>query len=149
MKYRSLFPLLLVFVLIACGKDNFTTVPQVEIKSLKPETVNQGQIIRFISKFTDKEGDLDSVLVVYKWYNGSTVTRSDTFRFSTANLDVPAKLTDGEIIVEYSYGSQNDPYPILGSVPNDTTSTFGILVIDKAAQRSTYAESKPIRLIKP
>jgi hypothetical protein len=149
MNYRIFYGFFFLTLLVACRKDKFTTVPQVEVKSLTPGTVNQGDIIRFRSEFTDKEGDLDSVLVVYKWYNGSTVTKTDTFRYSTETVDLPPKTTDGEIIVEYSYGSFNDPFPILSSVVKDTTSTFGILLIDKEANRSLYAESKPIRLIKP
>jgi hypothetical protein len=149
MKYQSIFAFLVLFALVSCEKNRFTTVPQVEIKALTPETVEQGDIIRFRSEFTDKEGDLDSILIIYKWYDGSTATKSDTFRFTTENVGIPSKLTDGEIIIEYSYGSFNDPFPILGSVAQDTTAAFGIIAIDKTALRSEYVESKLIRLIKP
>jgi hypothetical protein len=149
MKHRLILPLLLLTFLMACEKDKFQTVPQLDSKSISPSIVFQGDIIRFVSEFTDKEGDLDSLLIVYKWYADALVTKADTFRYNTGNINLPPKTTDGDIIIEFSYGSQNDPFPILGSVVKDTTSTFGLIVIDKAGQRSNYIESKPIRLLKP
>ncbi|HYC38888.1 MAG TPA: hypothetical protein VEB63_00240 [Chitinophagaceae bacterium] len=147
----KLFPAFgLLTLVIACNKDKFTTVPQVQGKSISPETVFQGDIIRFVSKFTDKEGDLDSLLVIYKWYSGTNVTRVyDTMRETLNGHNLPASVKDGEIVLQYSYnqGGSGRP-PTLTPVPanRDTVATLGIIVIDKAGNRSNYAESGRITL---
>jgi hypothetical protein len=149
MKLRLAICLLALIVVTACNKDKFTTEPQVKAKSITPSTVEQGNIIRFRSKFTDKEGDLDSALIVYKWYNGAAVTMKDTFRYSLSSLGIPTKTTDGDMNIEFSYGRILQGYVQLSSVIRDTTSTLGVILIDKEAHRSNYAESDPIRLKKP
>ncbi len=70
-----------VLYFTACGKDKFTTEPQVKAKSVKPNPVFKGEFITFTSSFTDDEGDVqDSALVVFKRYNGSVILTTDTFR---------------------------------------------------------------------
>ena len=137
-------------LLFGCDKDKFTTEPQVKIRDISPSEVFQGDIVRLRASFTDEEGDLDSVLVVYKWYNDVLVTRKDTFRYSTDNLDVPAKLRQGDLFVELAYG-QVDGYIPLGGTPvaKDTSVTLGLVLKDKANNRSEYKESDRIRFRKP
>lgn len=141
----------LIVLLMACGKDKFTTIPQVEIKSISPKTVSQGDIIEFRSKYTDQEGDIDSISVVYRWYDATTFTRSDTFHYLFDQFKVPGKLRDGEIVVTFSYGRQLDGFQLLPGSPvnKDTTSTLGLILTDKAGNKSDYKESDRIRLLKP
>ena len=80
MKYPIIFLSGLFLIAAACNKDKFTTVPQVKIKSITPETVYQGDIIKLAGSFTDEEGDIDTVAIVYKWYNGNTAVLTDTFK---------------------------------------------------------------------
>lgn len=134
-------------ILIACNKDKFTTAPQVKIKGITPTTVVNGDLIELKGSFTDDEGDLDSVYIVYKFYNGDIVTDVDTFRNSYQSLGVPANTRSAEITVAYTYNQSNPPY--LPGVNKDTTAAFGLVLIDKAGQRSNYAESEKIRLKKP
>ena len=96
-------PLLIsaLVIFLACNKDKFTTIPQVSIKSISPSTVFNGDIITMKGKFTDQEGDLDSALIVYKWYNGATVVKKDTFRYSFTNFDLPPKTRQGDISVDF------------------------------------------------
>ena len=150
MKLRSTIWLIVGMLAFGCGKDKFTTVPQVSAKSISPETVFQGNIIRFVSKYTDKEGDLDSVLVVYKWYNGAAVTYVDTFRETVRAHNLPEKATDGDIIIQYAYNRNNTGFPDLAPKPTlrDTTATLGLVLIDKDSNRSNYTESDRIRLKK-
>lgn len=145
-----LVTLLAITILYGCSKDKFTTIPQVKIRDISPGEVFQGNIVRLRGSFTDQEGDLDSVLVVYKWYNDVLVTRKDTFRYSTENLGVPSKLREGDLFVELAYG-QVDGYITLGGTPvaKDTTVTIGLVLKDKALNRSDYAESDRIRFKKP
>ncbi len=140
----------ILVVAVACNKDKFTTVPQVSIKSITPSTVNNGNIISMKGSYTDLEGDLDSVFVVYKWYNGVLVTKKDTFRYAYSNLNLPPKTKQADISIDFEYNTNNSGVFIsLQGVSRDTTATLGLILLDELKNRSTYAESKPIRLIKP
>ena len=139
--------ILAAFILLAaCNKDKFTTDPQVTVKSVSPGEVNLGNILTIDAKFTDKEGDLDSALLVYKWYDGETVTMVDTLPYSFNGLGLPKKTPQGEISMQFEYGTANTNYLPFGSVSKDTTSTFGLILIDKDKHRSNYSESGKIRL---
>lgn len=146
----AILVLLISTLLVGCDKDKFTTEPQVKIRDISPSEVFQNNVVRLRGSFTDEEGDVDSVLVVYKWYNDILVTRKDTFRYSTDNLGVPAKLREGDIFVELAYG-QVDGYIPLGGTPvaKDTSVTLGLVLKDKANNRSEYKESDRIRFRKP
>jgi len=140
-----------VALAIACNKPKFTTEPQVNVKSISPNTVFNGDIIVMRSKYTDREGDIDSVYVVYKWYNGSAVVRADTFRYEFANLNVPPQIKEGDLDVTFEYNADNDPdiVTLPGVFLRDTTATFGLILVDKGSHRSNYSESDQIRLKKP
>ena len=148
MKLRTSVCLVLLILSFGCSKDKFTTIPQVDAKSISPDLVFQGDIIKFVSKFTDKEGDLDSVLIVYKWYADNTVTYVDTFRETVTALNLPPKVTEGDLIIQYSYNRQHPDFPTLprNANPRDTTATLGVILVDKDTNRSNYTESARIRL---
>ena len=151
MKIFLSFLILLTVTAIGCNKDKFTTVPQVSIKSISPGTVVTGNIISLKGKYTDQEGDLDSVYVVYKWYNGAAAVKNDTFRYTFSSLNLPPKIKEADITVEFQYNTSNpNGYITLPGVSvRDTTASLGLVLIDKASNRSDYAESDKIRLIKP
>jgi hypothetical protein len=151
MKQRLLLILVLIVTVLACNKDKFTTEPKVTVKSISPGTVNNGDIITLRSNYTDDEGDLDSVYVVYKWYNGTTIVRNDTFRYDFGMLNLPSKLREADMNVVFEYNTNNNPdlVPLPGVSLRDTSATFGLVLIDKAKHRSNYAESEKIRLKKP
>jgi hypothetical protein len=151
MKLYQFLILFSVIIVVACNKDKFTTVPQVELKSISPETVFNGDIIKLEGKYTDQEGDLDSVLIVYKWYNNTTVVRKDTFRYSFDGIGIPTKTREADIVITFEYNTNNNPdlVPLPGVSIKDTTATLGLVLKDKAANRSEYQESDKIRLKKP
>jgi hypothetical protein len=136
-------------ILVACNKDKFTSTPQVTITSITPTTVNSGNVITMTGNYTDDEGDLDSVLVVYKWYNGATVVKKDTFRYPFSTTGVPDKTREAEIKIIYEYNTNNLGIPFLSGLAKDTTATLGLVLKDKKANRSVYNESKQIRIKKP
>lgn len=148
------FPILiaaLVIIAVACNKDKFTTIPQLKLKSISPSTVVTNDIISLSGSYTDKEGDLDSILVVYKWFNGATeIFPFDTLRYSFESLNVPTKTTDAEITLQFQYNN-SDPngYAKLPGLNRDTTASFGMILKDKEANRSEYKESEKIRIKKP
>lgn len=151
MKY-SLFVLgVFAVAMIACNKDKFTTEPQVTVKSITPETVFNGDVINLKAKYTDLEGDLDSAYIVYQWYNNTAIVQSDTFRYPFSILNIPSNLKEADMEVTFEYNTNNNPnlVPISGVSLRDTTATFGLVLIDKAGNRSNYSESTPIRLKKP
>lgn len=140
----------LALILLACNKDKFTTKPQVKIKSISPTTVTSGNILNLKGSYTDQEGDIDTVFVVYKWYNNTTATRIDTMnRFAFSSLGVPTNTREAELQLVYEYNTQNTGYDILSGVNKDTTATLGIILKDKAGNRSDYVESEKFRLKKP
>ena len=145
---------IVMFVLataMGCEKDTFTSTPQVEIEAISPSIAISGSVIQVDGKYTDLEGDIDSALIVYKWYNNTTVVRNDTFRFGFAQLGMPAGVQRAELRLDFEYNTNN--YPDLTKLPGvsqrDTTAAFGLVLIDKARNRSNYAESPTIRLKKP
>jgi hypothetical protein len=149
MKLRQLVITASVIIVAACNKDKFTSTPQVEIKSISPETVFSSDIITVKGKYTDEEGNLDSILVVYKWYNGAIVTRKDTFRYSFEGLKLPPKTRDADIELNFEYNTFNTDFAKLSGVSKDTTATLGLILKDKDSLRSNYSESAAIRLKKP
>jgi hypothetical protein len=146
MKVGFLILLPTLILLAACTKNKFTTDPQVTVKSVSPGEVNFGDILTIDAKFTDKEGDIDSALIVYKWYASDIVTMSDTLRYNFAGLKLPAKTTQGEMTIRFEYGSNNTGYLPFAPVSKDTTGTFGLILIDKGSHRSNYSESGKVRL---
>ncbi len=146
MKYSLFVILALVVFSTACNKDKFTTVPQAKISALTPADVHFGDIIRLKGSFTDDEGDIDSILIVYKWYNGSTALPRDTFRYAFEDLDLPASTRQGDLEINFEYHTNNTDYRSLPSVLKDTTAAFGLVIKDKALNRSEFVESKTIRL---
>lgn len=151
MKRSFVLPLVLMAVAAACGKDKFKTEPQIESESISPETVFQGNAIYYTGKYTDEEGDIDSVLVGYQWYNGTTAIKVDTFRYKFDRLGVPKGTRQAEITIGLLYNAQdpNGNLLTLSGVNKDTTASFTFVLIDKAKHRSNAAESKKIRLKKP
>ena len=135
----------------SCNKDKYTTTPQVSIESITPSVVSSGNVIELKGKYTDLEGDVDSALIVYKWYNGATAVRKDTFRYGFSQLGMPVGVQRAELSLQFEYNTNN--YPDLTKLPGvsqrDTTAAFGLLLIDKLKNRSNYAESSTIRLKKP
>jgi hypothetical protein len=150
MKYSLLAIAIIFIAVIACNKDKFTTTPQVEIKSISPNTVRNGDVINLKGSFTDQEGDLDSVLIVYKWYNGTAVVKKDTFRYTLATLNLPVKTREADLEIAFEYNTSNLNIVTLPGVSvRDTTATLGLILKDEKANRSDYKESNQIRLIKP
>ena len=151
MKFIPILLITLVLAVVACNKDKFTTVPQFKVESISPNTVFNGNIVSLKGHFTDQEGDLDSAYIVYKWYNGAAVVRKDTFRYNMAGLGLPVNTRQADVTIDFQYntGNPNGYVTLPGASTRDTTATLGLILLDKAKNRSAYAESNQIRLKKP
>lgn len=140
-----------VFLATACNKDKFTSEPQVQVTSIQPAVVTTGNVIKLLANYTDQEGDIDSIYIVYKWYNASGSTRADTLqRFPISRLGLPGALRKADIQLEFEYNTYNQPGLVtLPGVLRDTTASLGLVLIDKTRKRSNYSESARIRLRRP
>ena len=70
MKTRIWLAVIIVFGIIACGKDKFETVPQLTLRSKTPEVVPVNGTLRLNVEYTDKEGDVsDSLFIVRQRLN--------------------------------------------------------------------------------
>ena len=143
------FSFLGVLFLLACSKDKFKTVPQVEIKSLQPTEVFNDGTFSFQATVRDKEGDLqDTVWLVSKRFDeNNVVLTADTLPFSLVNFGFPDK-TQIELEANFSYGEDRPGYIFQNLETNDRNFALGIIVKDKAGNKSEYAESEKIILKK-
>ena len=150
MKFSKIVIAALVIIVVACNKDKFTTIPQVKIDSISPSVLTTGNVLKVKGSYTDQEGDLDSIFVVYKWYNGTaSVLPFDTLRYTFEALKVPLKTKQADIEITFEYQTNNLNLLILPGVSRDTTATLGLILKDEAGNRSEYKESEKIRIIKP
>lgn len=140
----------LAVMLTACKKGRFETVPQVRITDFGPKTVVTGDLIVIKADVTDKEGDVqDSALFCRKKISlQNFLVQTDTIRKSLKELGIPSaqeyeltlSLLYGQKVTEYEYQPNSDGV--------DRKLTFGIIVRDKAGNRSKYVESDTIVLKK-
>ena len=142
----------LISAFTACNKDKFTTVPQAEIKSFGPSEVRKDEFISFTAVVRDQEGDIDSLLFFRKIFNGNNVIDVDStiWRYRIDAFKIPAT-NQFDLNVLISYGEQKPDITIfhesLVNVDNRYIS-IGLVVKDKAGNRSTYVESDKILLRK-
>ncbi|MGZ8545679.1 MAG: hypothetical protein ACXWV0_10300 [Flavisolibacter sp.] len=144
---KKILPFLVVVMAVfACSKDKFKTEPQVEIKSLGPAEVRKGELFSLRAIVRDKEGDLqDSVLLVRKRFAGNTQLTVDTLRYDISNFNFPDKNVI-EVTAVFSYGELRDGYIFANLESQDRDFAVGIIVRDKAGNRSEYVESDRIVL---
>ena len=70
MKIRIGLALIIVFGMIACGKDKFQTIPQLTLRTKSPDIVPVNGTLRLNVEYTDKEGDVsDTVFIVRQRLN--------------------------------------------------------------------------------
>jgi len=70
MKIRIWVALIIIFGMIACGKDKFQTIPQLTLRTKTPDVVPVNGTLRLNVEYTDKEGDVsDSLFIVRQRLN--------------------------------------------------------------------------------
>ncbi|HEU0065217.1 MAG TPA: hypothetical protein VFQ58_09305 [Flavisolibacter sp.] len=151
MKRIIIYVTLLLFF-VSCNKSKFKTQPQVQITSFGPSEVNIGQLFKLKAKVTDKEGDAqDSVILVGKLYNPSNnfLLRTDPLPFSIANFGVPSN-QEIEIEVDFDYGQIVNGTIQISTDRQDVDRAYsiGIIVKDKAGNKSDFVETNKIILKK-
>ncbi len=140
---------LLSLIFTSCGKDKFTTVPQLKFKSADKSVDNPlkaEQKINFKLSFTDAEGDVDSIFIKkITPYCANTIFKSDQ------SLPIDFKVTngkEGDLLVSFGHRVVNFPGvgdPLCGF--NDTC-TFRFVIKDKAKNVSDTVYSDKVVIIK-
>jgi len=144
---RFILVLLTAVILISCNKDNFTTKPQLKIKSINSSDISGTDVLRITLSITDKEGDYSTFFAIKK-----TVERcpSSNYIDSSGKFNIPGSFIDtkkkeAEIIVTLSKTDRgaNTCFAPGGGVKTDTT-IFSFWTRDNAGNTSDTAYTTPI-----
>lgn len=141
---KRYLPLIIVLlVVVACGKNKLNTRPSIEIKSVNTTEVRPNEQLVIDLNYTDKEGDLGSGLITYIRQrlnikpipDAASNDKADTTRSMLP--DFP-KTTSGqiELKIDNSFMSE-DPFD------NDTMN-FKIFVTDIAGNSSDTVTVGPV-----
>jgi len=101
MKTRIWLTLIVVFGMIACGKDKFETKPQLTLRSKSPDVVNKPDPLRLNIEYTDKEGDVsDSLFITRQRLNSKKPVTS-----KESPYDIPSfpTMNKGEFEITLDY----------------------------------------------
>jgi hypothetical protein len=142
--YSTLSLVLIVTLIVACGKDKFETKPTIEIKSISPNPVPINSSLVIELDYTDKEGDIaDSLFVRKIRINQKKVasTLRDSFYLPLPG-DAPEK-NKGTIKLTLDYQGYVISASNPGAPPNAAPDSiiFRFALRDKAKNTSDTVES--------
>jgi hypothetical protein len=131
---------LVIVIVVACSKDKFKTKPTLDIKSVNTKNVQLGNDLNVNLEFTDKEGDVDSVIYVIRQRinRRAPLTRNNDYV-------VPSfpKATRGEILVSLDHARQLtqgfSTISLPGSMVQDDTMNIKFVLKDRAGNTSDTA----------
>jgi len=107
MSTKILVTLIAFGFLAACGKDKYTTKPQLKFKKVNTNVVNRNDVLRFTLEVTDAEGDLQDTIVVQE------LVRNCPQGGGITKYKVPAFTAVGnfkaDVEICYTYGINQDP----------------------------------------
>ncbi len=153
MKYKLVYAiaLLSIIIAVACNKDKFVTKPTLTFKSINATRFIQGNEILMNVNVTDKEGDIQDTLFIYKL---SRRCQRDTITFKIQMPTFPSnKNLEATIQANFTYNLLNARYPFLGrsskcGVNENDSCTFKFILKDKAGNRSDSVVSPEIVLVR-
>ena len=142
MKTRIWLTLIIVFGMIACGKDKFETKPQLTLRSKSPDVVNKPDPLRLNIEYTDKEGDVsDSLFITRQRLNSKKPVTS-----KESPYDIPSFPTmnkgEFEITLDYfndlTFNLTPIPIPGSGNPAKNEIDTLRLKIVakDKAGNKS-------------
>ena len=141
MKTRISLLAIVVFVVVACGKDRFETVPKLKLKSRSADIVPVNGTLRLNIEYTDKEGDVsDSLLIVRQRLNVRGATQLPASPYGIPDFP-PTDKGELEVSLTYQFGLVFGlgPLRITGSNPvrNEIdTLRLKIVARDRAGNKS-------------
>ncbi len=144
---RLIFAILaLLLFAVACTKDNFTTKPQLKIKSVSSTEISGDQILEFIIRLTDKEADFSSYFGISTKTPGCPLSDfTDSTLFQIPSQFINSKNEDGEIVLDLAKSQRHSNLcPGPGSTFLTDTTVFSFWTKDKAGNVSDTVRSEPI-----
>lgn len=149
---NTLLFIVIAAVLVGCGKDKFTTNPQISFKSISPnvlrsDVVKGGQVLpKLVIHVTDAEGDLgfiqgkDTGFIFIK----TLINNKDTVFIMPDIKSVTTKDFQGDLIIEPPFVKSARPSPKVDTL------FYEIYVMDFAKHKSNVITTKdPIFFIIP
>ena len=147
MRFIPIF--VLAFLLLSCGKDQFTTKPQLKYKSTSATTVSGSQILTIRLDLTDKEGDFTPLLGMKKTVSGCpTSDFIDSASFTIPDEFIKTKGLHGEVNVildKIKRGSNSCFLP--GGATRPDTTIFSFWTRDKAGNVSDTTRTEKIIIL--
>lgn len=149
MKTKILILLALPFLFFGCGKDSYTTKPQISIKNINKTELKFGESLIFQINFTDQEGDIQDTIWVQKISKVCPTTPGAQIftKYKIPNFD-PITHLKGIIEIGFTYGTAGEYSPINGCPNKNDTSYFKFWLKDKAQNRSDTITTENIILLK-
>ncbi|MEJ8842733.1 hypothetical protein WG954_10100 [Lacibacter sp. H375] len=155
MKAKLLFLFVFASLLAGCGKDKYTTKPQVEIKSIKQGEVfnpagGNANFIEFDLTVTDKEGDAQGEIIIDKLDAPSPACQLNSFTDEVYTIpNFPGEPNQKvNVKVKYASGSIIGYGTLSGNNCNSQPhiAIFRFRIVDKTGDTSNAVQSDPITL---
>ena len=155
MKAKLLFLFVFAALLACCGKDKYTTKPQVEIKQVKQgdiqtQTGISGKFVEFDLTVTDKEGDIQNQIIIDKLDAPAPACQTNAIPDLVYTIpDFPSEANQKiNVKVKFS-NTQISGYATLSG--NACTSAphvalFRFRIVDKTGDTSNAVQTEPITL---
>ena len=138
--------LVLLLLTVACTKDNFTTKPQLKIKSVNSTEIFGNQTLEFIIRLTDKEADFSSYFGISTKTPGCPLSDfTDSTLFHLPDEFVSSKIDEGDIVLDLTKSQRHSNLcPGPGSSFLTDTTVFSFWTKDRAGNVSDTVRSEPI-----
>jgi hypothetical protein len=147
MRFIPIFAIAILAV--SCGKDKFTTKPQLKYKSANNTKISGNQTLTMKLDLTDKEGDFTALLGVKKTVAGCPNSGFiDSVKFFIPPDFLKTKGTHGEVVVSLSQNDRGSNACFLpGGATRPDTTIFKFWTRDKAGNVSDTALSEQIIIL--
>lgn len=155
MKAKLLFLFVFASLLAGCGKDKYTTKPQVEIKSVKQGDImtpsgNNGKFVEFDLTVTDKEGNAQGEILIDKLDAPLPACQTNAIPDLVYLIpEFPGEPNQKVTVkVKFSNGSITGYANLPGNKCNSAAhiAIFRFRVVDKGGDTSNAVQSDPITL---
>ena len=138
--------ILLVVLVLSCGKDTFQSKPQLFLKGVNSTVIPAGFPLEVTMRLTDKEGDFYDTIWVKKVTTRCAISNfADSLKYRFPN-DAPKTANfDGEVVLTLDYyldGLQP------GCIRQDTA-VFSFWMKDAKGNHSDTVKTPPIIIEKP
>jgi hypothetical protein len=147
MRFIPIFAIAILF--FSCGKDKFTTKPQLKYKSANSKTISGQQTLVLKLDLTDKEGDFTTLLGVKRFEPGCPLSDfTDSVKFFIPPDFIKTKGTHGEVVVTLDANNRgSNACTVPGGAAKPDTAVFKFWTRDKAGNTSDTAVSEPIIIL--